>query len=107
MRAAQQQWRDVPVETRVDICRQFIDAFGAMKEQVALDITHQMGKPLGQARHEVNTMLDRARTMVRLAPGSLQDDMLPPKEGFHRFIRHEPLGIVLDVPAWNYPLLIE
>ncbi|MGD0778394.1 MAG: aldehyde dehydrogenase family protein [Candidatus Solibacter sp.] len=106
MRAAQQQWRDVPVETRVDICRQFIDAFGAMKEQVALDITRQMGKPLGQARHEVNTMLDRARTMVRLAPGSLQDDMLPPKEGFHRFIRHEPLGIVLDVPAWNYPLLI-
>src|ERR1019366_1550850 len=49
---------------------------------------------------------DRARTMVRLAPGSLQDDMLPPKEGFHRFIRHEPLGIVLDIPAWNYPLLI-
>jgi acyl-CoA reductase-like NAD-dependent aldehyde dehydrogenase len=51
-------------------------------------------------------MLDRAQTMVRLAPGSLQDDMLPPKEGFHRFIRHEPLGIVLDIPAWNYPLLI-
>ena len=106
MRAAQQRWRDVPVEKRADICRQFIDAFGSMKEQVALDITRQMGKPVGQARHEVDAMLDRARTMVRLAPGSLQDDMLPPKEGFHRFIRHEPLGIVLDIPAWNYPLLI-
>lgn len=106
MRAAQQRWRDVPVEQRADICRQFIDAFGSMKEQVALDITRQMGKPVGQARHEVDAMLDRARTMVRLAPGSLQDDMLPPKEGFHRFIRHEPLGIVLDIPAWNYPLLI-
>ncbi len=106
MRAAQQRWSDVPVEKRADICRQFIDAFGSTKEQVALDITRQMGKPVGQARHEVATMLDRAQTMVRLAPGSLQDDMLPPKEGFHRFIRHEPLGIVLDIPAWNYPLLI-
>ena len=37
---------------------------------------------------------------------ALQDDELPPKEGFRRFIRHEPLGIVLDIPAWNYPLLI-
>ena len=36
----------------------------------------------------------------------MQDDALPPKEGFRRFIRHEPLGIVLDIPAWNYPLLI-
>ncbi len=77
-----------------------------MKETVALEITRQMGKPVGQSRREVDTMLDRAETMVRLAPASLTDDILPPKEGFRRFIRHEPLGIVLDIPAWNYPLLI-
>ncbi len=106
MRAAQQEWRDVPVEQRVEICRQFIDVFRTMKETVALDITRQMGKPLNQSRREVDTMLDRAATMVRLASKALQDDLLPPKEGFRLFIRHEPLGIVLDIPAWNYPLLI-
>jgi acyl-CoA reductase-like NAD-dependent aldehyde dehydrogenase len=106
MRAAQQQWRDVAVRERVDTCRQFIEAFRAMKEAVALEITRQMGKPVGQSRREVDTMLDRAETMVRLAPAALRDDLLPPKEGFRRFIRHEPLGIVLDIPAWNYPLLI-
>src|SRR5579864_9094655 len=77
-----------------------------MKETVALDLTRQMGKPIRQSRQEVDTMLDRADTMLRLAPSSLQDEMLPPKEGFRRFIRHEPLGIVLNIPAWNYPLLI-
>jgi acyl-CoA reductase-like NAD-dependent aldehyde dehydrogenase len=77
-----------------------------MKEPAALDITRQMGKPLSQARREVDTMLDRAETMLRLAPSGLQDEELPPKEGFRRFIRREPLGIVLDIPAWNYPLLI-
>jgi acyl-CoA reductase-like NAD-dependent aldehyde dehydrogenase len=106
MRVAQQQWRDVPVERRMDICREFINAFRAMKEGVALDITRQMGKPIVQSRREVEGMLDRAETMVRLARAALQDDLLPPKEGFRRFIRHEPLGIVLDIPAWNYPLLI-
>jgi acyl-CoA reductase-like NAD-dependent aldehyde dehydrogenase len=106
MRLAQQQWREVPLQVRMDACRQFIAAFRSMNETVALDLTHQMGKPIRQARQEVDTMLDRADTMVRLAPASLQDEMLPPKEGFRRFIRHEPLGIVLNIPAWNYPLLI-
>jgi len=106
MRTAQQQWREAPLPVRMDACRQSIDAFRSMKEAVALDMTRQMGKPIRQARQEVDTMLDRADTMVRLAPASLQDEMLPPKEGFRRFIRHEPLGIVLNIPAWNYPLLI-
>lgn len=106
MRTAQQKWRDVPVSERVEICRGFVDAFRSIKESVALDITRQMGKPLIQASREVDTTLDRAETMLRLAAASLQDDPLPPKEGFRRFIRHEPLGIVLDIPAWNYPLLI-
>lgn len=106
MRAAQVIWRDVPLPVRAEGCRQFIDAFRAMQEPVALELTRQMGKPLRQSRNEVNTMLDRAETMVRLAPAALADDILPPKEGFRRFIRHEPLGIVLDIPAWNYPLLI-
>ena len=106
MRLAQQQWREVPLQVRIDACRQFIAAFRSMKETVALDLTRQMGKPIRQARQEVDTMLDRADTMVRLAPASLQDETLPPKEGFRRFIRYEPLGIVLNIPAWNYPLLI-
>ena len=106
MRIAQQECRETPLPVRMDACRQFIGAFRSMKETVALDLTRQMGKPIRQSRQEVDTMLDRADTMVRLAPSSLHDEMLPPKEGFRRFIRHEPLGIVLNIPAWNYPLLI-
>ncbi|HEV2278486.1 MAG TPA: aldehyde dehydrogenase family protein [Acidobacteriaceae bacterium] len=106
MRTAQKKWREVSVNERVEICRGFVDAFRSMRETVALDITRQMGKPLVQAQREVDTMLDRANTMLRLAPSGLQDEMLEPKPGLHRFIRHEPLGIVLDIPAWNYPLLI-
>jgi acyl-CoA reductase-like NAD-dependent aldehyde dehydrogenase len=106
MRAAQTKWREVPVTERVEVCRGFVDAFRSMRETVALDITHQMGKPLVQARREVDTMLDRADAMLRIAHSGLADETLEPRPGFHRFIRHEPLGIVLDIPAWNYPLLI-
>jgi len=106
MRVAQQRWRGVPIIERVEICRGFVDEFRKMRETVALDVTRQMGKPLTQAQREVDTMLDRAEAMLRMAASALQDEMLEPRPGFRRFIRHEPLGIVLDIPAWNYPLLI-
>ena len=32
--------------------------------------------------------------------------MPEPKAGFNRFVRREPLGVVLTVAAWNYPYLI-
>jgi acyl-CoA reductase-like NAD-dependent aldehyde dehydrogenase len=105
-RAAQRDWRRVPVAERVRACGQMAPAFRAMADQVALDITRQMGKPLQQARNEIATMIDRAETMCRLAESALADEPLPPKDGFARFIRREPLGVVLDIAAWNYPLLI-
>jgi acyl-CoA reductase-like NAD-dependent aldehyde dehydrogenase len=105
-RSAQRDWRRVPLPERVRAVGQMVPAFRAMADQVALDITRQMGKPLQQARNEINTMIDRAETMCRLAEAALADEPLPPKAGFDRFIRHEPLGVVLDVAAWNYPLLI-
>ena len=105
-RDAQRAWRRVPVTERVRVVGQMVPAFRATAEPVALDITRQMGKPLQQARNEIITMIDRVETMARLAATALADEPLPPKEGFARFIRHEPLGVVLDIAAWNYPLLI-
>jgi acyl-CoA reductase-like NAD-dependent aldehyde dehydrogenase len=49
---------------------------------------------------EVDTMLDRAQTMLawrRRARGTTTCL----KEGFNRYIRREPLGIVLNIPAWK------
>ena len=37
---------------------------------------------------------------------ALADIDVGPKEGFTRFLRREPLGVVLTVAAWNYPYLI-
>lgn len=105
-RAAQRDWRRVPVAERVRVVAAMVPAFRAMAEGVAGDITRQMGKPLAEAAREIETMIDRAETMGRLAPAALADEPLPPKAGFTRFIRHEPLGVVLDIAAWNYPLLI-
>ena len=105
-RTAFGQWRWSSHAERRALCEAFAREFEAMGPQIAADITGQMGKPLSQARNEVNGTLDRTRHMLAIAERTLADEYLPEKASFVRYIRHEPLGVVLDIAAWNYPLLI-
>lgn len=101
----QRAWGAAPVRERVALVRAFCEAARADKETIASDVTRMMGKPIQQARGEVETMIDRATYMASIAEATLADVPLPEKAGFRRFIAREPLGVVLDVAPWNYPLL--
>ena len=94
------------IKDRVALCKKFVEAFQAMGDQVATEITVQMGKPLSQAKGEIDRMVERAEHMMDIAPQVLADEPAPEAAGFKKYIRHEPLGVVFDVAAWNYPLLI-
>ncbi len=104
--SAFEQWRRSDIAERVALCERFVEAFRAERESIARDVTQQMGKPIAQARGEVDTAIDRAVKTIAMAPGMLADDPAPESPGFDRYVRHEPLGVVLDIAAWNYPLLI-
>jgi acyl-CoA reductase-like NAD-dependent aldehyde dehydrogenase len=65
-----------------------------------------MGRPIRYAPSEVRGTLERARYMVDIAAEALADVDAGPKQGFRRFVRREPLGVVFTVAAWNYPYLI-
>lgn len=105
-RKAFEAWRRVPLAERKALCLNFIEAFRAMGDEVATQITQQMGKPLSQAQGEVRTMIARAEHIIAIADAALADEYLPEDGNLVKFIRHEPLGVVLDIAAWNYPLLI-
>ena len=64
-----------------------------------------MGRPVSQSPGEVRGFEERARYMVSIAPQALAQIEAGPKDDFRRFIRREPLGVVLVVAAWNYPYL--
>ena len=104
-RYAAPEFRRSHVVERIALCERAVAAMEKATDAIAADITRMMGKPLQQARNEVNGMASRARHMMSIAEASLADIVLPPKEGFERRIVKEPLGVVFDLPAWNYPLL--
>ncbi len=104
-RAAQPGWKATPLSERAALIGRAVDAFVARKNDIATEITWQMGRPIAHSPFEVNGFEERARYMIAVAPDALADIDVGPKEGFHRFIRHEPLGVVFVVAPWNYPYL--
>jgi len=104
-RAAQQQWKTVPLAERKELCSRAVDAFVARKDDIAEEISWQMGRPIHAAAGEVNGLQERARTMIELADEGLAVIKLPDKPGFERWIQREPLGVVFVIAPWNYPYL--
>ena len=105
-REAQKRWRFTPVAERARICSAFCGRFEAAGAGIATELTWQMGRPIRYAPNEVRGTLERARHMIAIAGDALADIDVGPKDGFHRFLRREPLGVVLTIAAWNYPYLI-
>jgi acyl-CoA reductase-like NAD-dependent aldehyde dehydrogenase len=103
---AQRAWREVSVAERAAICARFCAEFEARGEELALELTWQMGRPIRYAPSEIRGTLERARYMVDVAGKALAAVDPGPKHGFERFVRREPLGVVFVVAAWNYPYLI-
>jgi len=99
-------WRSTSMGERIACCQRFADAVEKKRDEIARNLTRQMGKPLQQSLNEVSGMLGRMDYMMSIAEKALADEWLPDVPGFKRYIRHEPLGVVLDIAAWNYPLLI-
>jgi acyl-CoA reductase-like NAD-dependent aldehyde dehydrogenase len=104
-RKAQREWRSVPVAERCRIGTAFVDAMVADKERVGELLAWQMGRPIRYGAGEVRGFEERARYMIAVAPESLADIDVGPKENFKRYIRREPLGVVLNLPAWNFPYM--
>ena len=104
--AAYSHWHQVPIEDRLANVQIGLSRFREKSKSIARDVSQQMGKPIAQAQREVETVFERANYMVSIAEKTLAPEVLPGLDGFERRIEHVPLGVVLNVAAWNYPLII-
>lgn len=102
---AQAVWRATPMAERQATLTRAVDAFVAMSDAVSEELTWQMGRPISQSPGEVRGFEERARYMIEAAPRALADIAADPKQGFTRFIKREPLGVVAVVAPWNFPYL--
>jgi acyl-CoA reductase-like NAD-dependent aldehyde dehydrogenase len=104
--AAQKKWKQTAIAERVAIVRRMVEWCVARADELAAELSWQMGRPVSQSPGELKRgFQERALFMCDSAESALADIQVDPKPGFRRFIRREPLGVVFVVAPWNYPWL--
>ncbi|GAB1420645.1 aldehyde dehydrogenase family protein [Anaerolineales bacterium] len=103
---AQIGWKQTPLTQRAEICEAAVQYMLDHSDEIAKEITLQMGRPIRYAGYEITKgFQERARYMISIAAEALKDIPAESKAGFQRFIRKEALGVVLVLAPWNYPYL--
>ncbi|KAI1182794.1 aldehyde dehydrogenase [Nemania serpens] len=99
-------WRETSLTDRTIIVRKALDLLEKQKDQLAEELTVQMGRPIAYTPGEISTAIKRANYMIKISEEALKDTEGEAEKGFKRFIRKVPVGPVLVIFAWNYPYLI-
>lgn len=88
---------------RCALLRRIGTALRAEKAQLAQWITLEMGKPIVEAEAEVEKCAWNCDFYADKAPDYLGDEVVPSNASESRVV-YDPLGVVLAIMPWNYPL---
>ena len=105
-RAAQPAWAALPIEERLACIRRFRAALVTEVDALAVTLTQEMGKPISQARNEINGLLVRIDFFLEQAEPTVADEDVFEGGGVREKIAHIPLGVVANISAWNYPYFV-
>ena len=102
----QTPWKNTPLASRIHIINTFSNLLENEIETLAATLTEEVGKPLQQSRNEVNGARTRIKWLTEHAEQYLSDETMSKVIGMEEKITYEPLGIVCNISAWNYPYLV-
>lgn len=103
---AYQQLRETTVDQRAQWMNAAADLLDAERDEIARIMTTEMGKTYVAAQAEVTKCATAARFYADRAPAFLADEPADADavKATRAFIRYQPIGVVLAVMPWNFPL---
>ena len=107
-KGAQPAWHDTPVATRIAVLSRFRDLVVTNIERLAKTLTEEMGKPIAQARNELNALHGRIGYFLENVESAIRDEVVfsDPAQKLQEVVSYEPLGVVGNISAWNYPYFV-
>ncbi len=99
-------WPRMGFAERGRLLNRLADLLEEHTDELASADSHDMGKPVIQARHDVARSATNLRFFAdhaRLSTG----EVLPMDSGHHSYTRFEPAGVVSAIAPWNFPLMLE
>jgi acyl-CoA reductase-like NAD-dependent aldehyde dehydrogenase len=106
LRGSQSAWQKINLSKRIDIIKQFSKLLERDIEKLAAILTSEVGKPLQQSRNEVNGARTRIAWLADNAEKYLSDEWMNIDSNPREKIVYEPLGVICNISAWNYPWLV-
>ena len=105
-RAAQPAWAARPLAERLACISSFRSALADQVETLAATLTAEVGKPIRQSRNEVKGLLARIDFFLAQTELSTATQTVFEEGGMTERIAHQPLGVVANISAWNYPYFV-
>jgi acyl-CoA reductase-like NAD-dependent aldehyde dehydrogenase len=105
-RQAQPMWAATPLAERSAAIRRFRAAVEHELETLARTLTQEVGKPLQQSKNELNGFLGRIDFFLAEVEKTIAPETVLADGAMTERIDHDPLGVVANVSAWNYPYFV-
>ncbi|EAR94502.1 NAD-dependent aldehyde dehydrogenase family protein (macronuclear) [Tetrahymena thermophila SB210] len=106
---SQNVWSKLPLQDRKKVCQNFNDILKEKSEDISKNISQFTSKPIKESQLEVKATIHRIKSLIDMSDEALKDEILENqvKKGkkFIKFISKHPVGTVLIISPWNYPLL--
>src|SRR5690606_17960761 len=105
-KTAQRNWKHISLPNRIATLVNFSALLEKNRESLAHTLSSEMGKPVQQARNEINGARGRIQFFLDHSEKWLSDEWLLQDPGMSEKIAFEPLGVITNISAWNYPYLV-
>src|SRR5918993_2620692 len=105
-RAALPAWVSLPLQERIDMLRRFREALTADVDRLAAALTSETGKPIRQAKNEISGLRTRIDFFLESTQPTIAVRDVHNADGMREQISHEPLGVIANISAWNYPYFV-
>ena len=106
LKEVQHVWAAMPLEIRVKCMKSFADILEGNAAQLAAILTSEVGKPLQQSKNELSGARARIKWLADNALKYLSDEVMVQDPKMEERISYEPLGVIGNISAWNYPYLV-
>ena len=106
LQKGQPSWAATSLEKRIEFIEKFYALLDDKKDDLARTLTSEMGKPLQQSYNELNGARSRIKFFIDNSAKWLAEEWITAEGNTKEKIVYEPLGIIANISAWNYPYLV-
>lgn len=105
---AQKEWAARPLQDRMAMIERFGVLLKERKDSLAKTLSMEMGKPVAQAQGEIGGVGPRVQYFLKQVPPFLDEVEVHSNQNgsMRELLTYEPLGVIGNISAWNYPFFV-